>query len=162
MQRLDLSAATVMAWRNLLPRDVRWAVPADADPAQDAIAESLMDELSTVSPRRCFEVMCRRADDVVAIGAARRQRIMCWAIHRGWEHCHIIAQSFVDAGDDDKGESGRSKIAPLFKREFDALAGTGAARCVHGVMCRETAVTLIQSAQRYENEYGHGQTGGLS
>ncbi len=167
MQRLDLSAAMTMAWRDMLPADLQWAVPTDADPAQDALAESIMDELSVVSPRRCADVISRRADDFIAIGGARRQRIICWAIHRGWDNCHIIAMSIIGSNDEGRGEAGRGetgrgKVVPYFRRNFDSLAGVCCARTAYGVLCRETAVTLIQSAQRYEIEFGHGQTGGLS
>jgi len=146
----------------MLPPDFHPSVPLDIDPAKDEECVVLVEELACAAPKRFCEVLRLRADSVAAMGSTRRMRVIVWMVHRGWEDGHVILRDLIDDGEEGRGgDGGRSKIAPLFRRDLDALAGCGMLRVVRGVAQYNSAAIILRGVGAYQADYGLNQTGGL-
>jgi hypothetical protein len=141
---LDLSSRHVKEWRGRLAPNVMSAIVDDATPDGDVLVGGMVAELQSAAPRRVLSVFDRHADAIAGMGRARRVRLMAWMVNRFWPDTNI-ARDLMREGEGEgegQGGDGRSKIAPLFRVEYEALMAIVKPYVVNNTQSHETVGAL--------------------
>jgi hypothetical protein len=141
---LDLSSDHISKWRKLLPPNVLAVVGDDATPEGDVLLGGVIAEMEAAAPRRVLSVFDRHADAIVAMGRARRMRLMAWMDNRFMPDTNLARDLMRDFAEDDgdEGGGGRAKIAPLFRAEYEALLAVVRPYIVQNAQSHETVGAL--------------------
>lgn len=160
MAKLELHSERMLAWRNLLPEDLKAVVPADLGSVGDEAFEELTSDLATAAAKRIPEVIHRHGDLLAKGGRARRIRILAWAINRSWPDAARVISDIAD--DDDKGEGGgRGKVAPFFRADLEAMALVATSRIVRGAAAVRTVEAVSGGVRDFEQSFDLQRTGGV-
>lgn len=159
MHRADLKSDRISAWRSLLPEDIRTHVPLEMGTATDESLDALADDLAAVSARRIPEVILRHSATLAEAGRPRRIRVLAWAIPRVWPNGAELTRVLTESGDAEGGEDGgRSKVAPLFRSDIEAIAGVAMARIIRAAAHRGTVDAVAGGVREFDMSYNmlHG------
>jgi hypothetical protein len=135
MQRLDLGSEKIAAWCSKLPDDLQVVIRDDGPELPDSAFEALVQDLATAGSRRIPEVLATHGELVARCGRARRVRMLAWAVNRAWPDSADIVKEITDAeaGEGGGEDGGRSKIAPFFRADMEALDTIAMSRVVRAM-----------------------------
>jgi len=157
MQRSDLSAEKISAWREKLPSDIKDLIPLDLGSASTDSLDALADDLASASMRRIPEVLLKHAGTLADAGRARRTRVLAYAIPRVWGHAAALTKMLTDE-DSSSGDVGRSKLAPLFRADLEAMSDAAMERLVRAMSHRRTVDSVAGGIREFDMSYNiqHG------
>lgn len=162
MHRADLKTDKISAWRSLLPEDIRSHVPMDLGSASDESLDALADDLASASARRIPEVLLRHGETLALAGRPRRIRVLAWAIPRVWPNGADLTRVLTQQLDDEGGDGsngGRGKVAPLFRRDIEAMASVAMSRIVRAAANKSTVDAVAGGVRDFEMNYNMLQGG---
>lgn len=154
---LVLSAEHVRAWYALLPPDLKEAISDDADTSADTLAAAVAREMNLGEIRTWSDIVVRHADEIVHLGQARRVRLLCWVAQSSWPQPSAVNAIAGRIEDDEEGKGGgRSKVAPLFRADIEALAGVVTMRQARALMGVDTVKAVDAGTKDFEQAYHSG------
>lgn len=154
---LVLSAEHVRAWYSLLPPDLKGTIADDADASADPLAAAVAREMNLGELRTWPDIVLRHADEIAHLGQSRRVRLLSWVAQSSWPQpsaVNGIAGRLEE--EESQGGQGRSKVAPLFRADIEALAGVVTARQARALMGVETVKAVDAGTKDFEQAYRSG------
>lgn len=137
MSKLNLSSVGMLSWKSRLPDDVSSVVfDSDLSSDEDDFVK-FAGEIEGVKIRFLKNSILGNTDLLLRMDRMRRIRLLSWIVSKTWPDVNIVLDLMSDddsSDDDSSGDGGgRSKIAPLFKSDFEALSIVVKRRMVHGL-----------------------------
>ena len=182
---LDLSDASIAAWKAKLPDDLRSALAAEGEGPSGG-AGALAAVLTEAAPWQVPEVVRRHPDEVRAFGRARRVRLMAWMAGQAQPDPAALLRRLTGeapprevssrevsppevsngAGDgagagEGAGSGGDAggEVGVLFLEDIRALAAALAPRLARRMASGETLEAVVQAAVTLESDMAFRQGG---
>lgn len=157
MSNLDLSSENVAAWLDVLPVDLRHAVPDEQVSVGDEQMEILADEISKSGPKRMASVIHRHGDLLSTVGRARRLIILAWVANETHPNSSpVIAAISTEADDEDEGGGvvgdGRKKVAPYFRQDVEAIAAVTRSRVARSFAHKKTLMAIAGGIDDFQEQ----------
>jgi hypothetical protein len=143
---LDLSSATLQAWRAKLPEDIRTAIHADI-PDDDAKFSALAEAINKAEISELLDVVPAHAEAIEALGRVGRMRLLSHIVTKVYPFQVRVFHELLNAEDE---EGGRSSTQILFIEDIKAFNDALAARLYTNSM-DGLALEALQAAA-YETE----------
>lgn len=162
MAKLDLRVETTSAWRKQLPSDLLPFIPDDSSGDNEELI-ALQNDLSGAGARHIPEIIRKYEDLLSRAGRSCRIRILSWAINRSWPDVAMVINRISkddEAGGEAGGGDGRSKVAPFFKADLEAMGLPAAAYLVRAAAARATVNAIGEGLMDFEQNFDL-RTGGV-
>lgn len=143
---LDLSNATLQAWKSKLPKDVRESI-ADEIPADDPKFAALAKAINDAETSDFIDLIPAHAEAIEALGRIGRMRLLSHIVTKVYPFQVRIFHELLNAEDE---EGGRSATQILFIEDIKAFNEALAARIYTNNM-DGLALEALQAAA-YETE----------